>query len=72
VRSLISYFSFALTIRLGQTKHILRSILLNGGMFNGKGQNEEKRRDRFEEFLDAIWWPGSVGRPPKKVHSLFF
>jgi hypothetical protein len=51
----------------GQIKHILRLILLNGGMFNGKGEMDERRQDRFETFLAAVWWPGSVSRLPKKV-----
>ena len=54
-------------LHLGLTRHVIRVILLGGGMFNGKGRNYRGRRDWFEAMLDAVWWPGSVSRPPKKV-----
>ena len=53
---------------IGLVQHLLKNILLKGGMFNSSAREGGHVQDRFEEILDAVWWTGSVSRPPKKVN----
>ncbi|KAJ7741809.1 hypothetical protein DFH07DRAFT_777994 [Mycena maculata] len=50
-------------LRLASGIH--KDILLGGGMFNSGHNMEETPLQRFDDFLESMWWPADVGR----VHS---
>ncbi|KAJ7127496.1 hypothetical protein C8R46DRAFT_53144 [Mycena filopes] len=47
-------------LRLSSVIH--KDILLGGGMFNSKQGAEETPLQRFDRFLEGLWWPADVGR----------
>ncbi|KAF8480610.1 hypothetical protein JB92DRAFT_2766223, partial [Gautieria morchelliformis] len=67
IPSLSSPLEWMHMVYLCLVKHLLKGILLNGGMFNSNYNDVDPPLQRFEEILNAAWWPGSVSRPPKKA-----
>ena len=52
----------------GDAKHIHKSILIDGALFNGTGKRNQKTpTERLEEFLESIQWPSIFGRFNPKV-----
>ena len=56
---------------LGEVKYVVQGILIAGGMFTARGR-QHKPLELFDEFLESVWWPGSISRPPKQVSSAPF
>jgi hypothetical protein len=48
-------------------KHVIKGILLNGGLFNSAPHSKINPQRNFEEILESALWLGSVSRPPTKV-----
>jgi hypothetical protein len=55
-------------IALGEGKHVPAVILVGGGMFITRNK-KHKPMELLEEFLEKVWWPGSIGRVPTKVYN---
>lgn len=64
----IGYLSHAFTDHMftGETKHVIQGILYKGGMFTQRSRRD-KPLEKIEAFLQSIWWPASVSRPPDGV-----
>ncbi|KAL7279548.1 hypothetical protein ACG7TL_005946 [Trametes sanguinea] len=48
---------------LGEAKHVLQGILIKGGMFT-KRSNANKPLDKFKDFLENVWLPGTFNKVP--------
>ncbi|KAI0040649.1 hypothetical protein FA95DRAFT_1647854, partial [Auriscalpium vulgare] len=58
---------------LGVCKHVTRTILYAGGMFNAPSARSTSTRQPLKvvnDTFDKIWWPPSVGRVPNNVSAL--
>ncbi|EIW56103.1 uncharacterized protein TRAVEDRAFT_39125 [Trametes versicolor FP-101664 SS1] len=53
---------------LGETKHVIQSILFKGGMFTQRSRRD-KPLEKFEAYLKTIVWPPSVTRLPDGLIS---
>ncbi|KAI0691885.1 hypothetical protein C8T65DRAFT_538235, partial [Cerioporus squamosus] len=54
---------------LGEAKHVMQNLLYGSGMFT-KRNSKDKPEEKFNEFLESVWWPGDAGRVPSGVHAL--
>ncbi|KAI0039529.1 hypothetical protein FA95DRAFT_1460227, partial [Auriscalpium vulgare] len=57
---------------LGACKHVTRTILYAGGMFNAPSARSTSTRQPLKvvnDTFDKIWWPPSVGRVPNNLVS---
>lgn len=61
-----SPLEFMHAVFLRESKHVLQEILVGGGMFT-PSRRGDKLLERFDTFLESIWWPAAVTRPPRKV-----
>ena len=52
----------------GVVRHTLQDIVVGSGLLT-KRARKDKPEDKFEEFIDGIWWPSGIGRVPSKVLS---
>lgn len=53
---------------IGLASVIHKDILLGGGMFNSSRQMQETPLERFDDFLQSLWWPADVGRVRTRVN----
>lgn len=55
-----------LTHRTGETKHVIQGLISAGGMWAQRSR-KDKPLQKFEQWLEATWWPSTAGRVPKNV-----
>lgn len=54
----------------GEIKHVVQVILNTGGMFTA--DQRVKPAILFNEFVESVKWPSSIGRLPQKVRFFVF
>ena len=50
----------------GQEQHVMQGIVMGGGLLTARNRRD-KPKDKLNEFLKSVEWPGNVGRVPQKV-----